>query len=141
MSESAEDVGEKTKEKVESFIAAKMGITDAGIETAYRIGRKKPSSGQRPRAIRFKSNEEKAQAMRKKRLLVGEKVYLNHDFTKEQKNQYKTLRQQRDHARCEGKEAYIKAGKLVVKEKPTTNTPPLQVNVPILIEDSTPSHQ
>ena len=87
---------ELTRKRVIDVIKTKMGVEEPRIESAFRLGRKHERNNTgRPILVRFQSTEGKEEVMRKKALLRGTQIYLNHDLTREQRKQQKELRDQR----------------------------------------------
>ena len=87
---------ELTRKRVIDVIKTKMGVEEPRIESAFRLGRKHERNNTgRPILVRFQTTEGKEEVMRKKALLRGTQIYLNHDLTREQRKQQKELRDQR----------------------------------------------
>ena len=95
----------------------KLDLDDVHIAKAlsFRLGKGR-SSGDRPVLVRFNSQGEKARVMKEKRKLRNRnsRVFINHDWTREQREQFKRLRTMRKQAIDDGHEAIIKNGQLLV---------------------------
>lgn len=107
---------EQTSAAVMKLLEEKLQLPPMNLERAHRVGPVDPS---RPRTVvvRFNNFGDREAVMRNARKLKGTRVYINEDLCSAsqeiKKNQIHLLRQ----ARQEGKIAFFKYTKLIIKEK------------------------
>lgn len=117
---------EQTAESVTKLLEDKLQLPAVNLERAHRVGQ---SVASRPRTVvaRFEKFGDREAVIRNARKLKGTGIYINEDLcpaSQEIKNNQLPLLKQ---ARQEGKIAYFKHTRLIIKhrtEQPTTSSPP-----------------
>lgn len=107
---------EQTAVKVSKLIEEKLQLPNIELERAHRVGQR-DSQRHRPIVARFKRFGDREAVMRNARKLRGTRIYINEDLCPAsqsiKRDQLPFLKQ----ARSEGKVAYFRGTKLVVKDR------------------------
>lgn len=113
---------EETTLKVNKLLEDKLQLPAANLERAHRVG-KTNSSYPRPIVVRFVKFSDREAAIRNAKKLKGTGIYLNEDLCPAsmelRKNQLPLLKKARD----EGKIAYFRHTRLIIRERTGQRTP------------------
>lgn len=114
--EPTNETWEQTAKRVTEILEEKLDLTSVQIDRAHRVG---PRTTTRPRVIvvRFDKYADRETVLRNARKLKGSGIFINEDLcpaSQEKKNQQLPTLQR---ARLEGKIAYFRHTKLVIKER------------------------
>lgn len=107
---------EQTATLVTNLIETKLQLPKMDIERAYRVGRREEDRG-RPIVARFSRFADRDLIMRNVARLRGTQIFINEDLCPASQNVRKALLPQLKKARSEGKIAYFRHTKLIVKDK------------------------
>ena len=83
---------EDVSNTVSTFLDQKLGLTEMNVSEVKRLGKKMASRRSRPILVSLDSMQCKQQIMQRRSKLVGSKIYLNNDLTKEQQSEERRLR-------------------------------------------------
>lgn len=118
---------EQTADLVSTLLGDKLQLPSVKLERAHRVGLS-GSSAPRTVVARFEHFRDREAAMRNARKLKGTGVYFNEDLCPASQEKVKSQLPLMKQARSEGKIAYFKHTRLVIKERttrpPASNAPP-----------------
>lgn len=119
--QSGSETWEQTAAKVLSVLDDKMQLPGLELERAHRVGQRRDA---RPRTIvaRFSRYGDREAVMRNARKLRGTNIYINDDLCAASQAIKNAQMPQLKQARAEGKIAFFRHTKLIVKESPTRGT-------------------
>ena len=83
---------EDVSNTVSTFLDQKLGLTEMNVSEVKRLGKRMASRKSRPILVSLDSMQCKQQIMQRRSKLVGSKIYLNNDLTKEQQSEERRLR-------------------------------------------------
>lgn len=116
MNEKSGETWEETTSSVSKLLEDKLQLPAIDLERAHRVGQVRPSQ---PRAVvvRFEKFQDREAVLRSARKLKGTGTYINEDLCPAsqeiKKSQFPLMKQ----ARQEGKVAYFKHTRLIIKER------------------------
>lgn len=118
----SEETFEQTAVMVSSLLADKLELPGVGLERAHRVGQRRDG---RPRPIvaRFSRYCDREAAMRNARKLRGTNIYFNDDLCAASQSVKNAQMPQLKQARAEGKIAYFRHTKLIVKDRLVAQKP------------------
>lgn len=116
--QSGNETWEQTAAKVLSLLDDKMQLPDLELERAHRVGLRRDA---RPRTIvaRFCRYSDREAVMRSARKLRGTNIYINDDLCAASQAIKNAQMPKLKQARAQGKIAFFRHTKLIVKEPPT----------------------
>lgn len=112
---------EQTAVIVKSLLESKLQLPDLTIERAHRIGQRL-NNGQRTIIARFARYSDREAVMRNSRKLKGTRIFINEDLCPASQELVKNQLPQLKQARADGKIAFFKYTKLIIKDRTTLNS-------------------
>lgn len=118
--ERGEETWEQTMNIVKPLLQNRLQLPELSIERAHRLGIRQ---GETPRTIvvRFACFSDREAVMRNARKLKGTRVYINEDLCPASQELVKSQLPQLRQARSDGKIAFFRQAKLIIKNRPTGN--------------------
>lgn len=110
---------EQTAVKVTKLLEDKLQLPNVELERAHRVGRR-TSDQHRPIVARFARFRDREAVMRNVSKLRGTRIFVNEDLCPASQAIRREKLPQLKQARSEGKVAFFRHTKLIIKEKPTT---------------------
>lgn len=107
---------EQTAEQVQKLLADKMQLPDLPLERAHRVGQRMELRA-RPVVARFLRYSDRELVMRNATKLRGTRIFINDDLCPASQQKRKLQLPQLKQARSEGKIAFFRHTKLVIREK------------------------
>ena len=119
---------ETADSQIMNLFKSKLELCDAGVANCRRLGKKiHGRSHPRPILVTFTSVEKKREALNKSTKLVGTRIYLNHDLTREQLTKDKELREKKhrllNDPSYKNKRVTIYRGKIYIDCEPLIESP------------------
>ena len=110
---------QQTQEKVQKMINEKLQLTDIKVEYAHRISSHQEPNTNNPRTIiaRLQHDIDRNLALRSSWRLKGTQTYINEDLSELTMQKRKEKIQELKTARHQGKIAYFKKDRLIIKER------------------------
>lgn len=107
---------EQTAEHVQNMLADKMQLPDIILERAHRVGQRSEQRA-RPVVARFLRFSDRELVMRNAKKLKGTNIFINDDLCPASQEKRRLQLPQLQQARREGKIAYFRHTKLVIRER------------------------
>lgn len=107
---------EQTAVQVTKLLESKLQLPNIQLERAHRVGRQE-DHGRRPIIARFSSFVDREAVMRNTTKLRGTRIYINEDLCPASQSIRKAKLPQLKQARSEGKVAYFRHTRLIIKER------------------------
>lgn len=115
--EEGSETWEQTAAAVSALLQDKLQLPNVKLERAHRVGPRTLSTP-RPVVVRFEKYSDREAAIRNSRKLKGTGIYMNEDLCpasiEKKKEQIPTMKK----ARAEGKIAFFRHTRLIIKERP-----------------------
>lgn len=117
---------EQTATEVSNLLKSKLDLPDIQLERAHRVGQR-IDNRTRPIIARFSKYSDREAVMRNVSKLRGTRIYVNEDLCPASQNIKKAKIPQLKEARSQGKIAYFRHTKLIIKDRTSAQTQDVSV--------------